>query len=108
MTNPQSPLFSPQMHIAQRHLLPKLLQEHGLPEGQVQLPEAMLSHIIQHYTREVCYCWCTCVVGDIIMYLYSGGESCVFTYTTFPMPHYPTLYTNTQTHQCSHTNTQYM
>lgn len=44
---------APQMHIAERHLIPKLLKEHGLPEGQVQLPQAVLQHVIQHYTREV-------------------------------------------------------
>ena len=45
-----------QMHIAERHLVPKLLKEHGLPDGQVQLPPEMLSYIVQHYTREVSLC----------------------------------------------------
>ena len=42
------------MHIAERHLIPKLLKEHGLPTAQVQLPHDVLRHVVQNYTREVC------------------------------------------------------
>ncbi len=38
--------------IARRHLLPKLLEAHGVEAGQLQLTEGALAEIIQAYTRE--------------------------------------------------------
>jgi ATP-dependent Lon protease len=38
--------------IAQRHLIPRLLQDHGLEEGQVVFDEKALDNIIMEYTRE--------------------------------------------------------
>ncbi len=40
------------VHIAERYLLPKQLQTHGLKEGQVRFSEAALLEIIRRYTRE--------------------------------------------------------
>ena len=40
------------MHIAERYLLPKQLETHGLKEGQVKFSEAALLEIIRRYTRE--------------------------------------------------------
>jgi ATP-dependent Lon protease len=40
------------LHIARRHLLPKQLKEHGLPEGSLQLTDAALRAIVRDYTRE--------------------------------------------------------
>ncbi|MCQ2200565.1 MAG: endopeptidase La [Bacteroidales bacterium] len=38
--------------IAERHLLPRQVTEHGLKTEDVQIPADVLSHIISHYTRE--------------------------------------------------------
>jgi ATP-dependent Lon protease len=40
------------VHIAERYLLPKQLETHGLKEGQVKFSEAALLEIIRRYTRE--------------------------------------------------------
>jgi ATP-dependent Lon protease len=40
------------VHIADRYLLPKQLETHGLKEGQVKFSEAALLEIIRRYTRE--------------------------------------------------------
>lgn len=40
------------MHIAQRHLVPKLLEEHGLVPRQLLLPDAALAAVARGYTRE--------------------------------------------------------
>ncbi|MCH2044957.1 MAG: AAA family ATPase, partial [Saprospiraceae bacterium] len=40
------------VRIAQHHLIPKQLKEHGLNEEQLQLDEKLLSQIAQEYTRE--------------------------------------------------------
>ena len=40
------------MHIAERHLLPKQLKEHGLTEEQVKITGEALRKIIAEYTRE--------------------------------------------------------
>jgi ATP-dependent Lon protease len=40
------------LHIARRHLLPKLLKEHGLKPEWVVIPDEVLSYIITHHTRE--------------------------------------------------------
>ncbi len=39
-------------HIAERYLLPKQLETHGLKEGQIKFSEGALLEIIRHYTRE--------------------------------------------------------
>lgn len=40
------------LQIAQRHLLPKQLQLHGLTQEQLVIPDDTLMFIIRHYTRE--------------------------------------------------------
>ena len=40
------------VEIAQRHLLPKLVKEHGLTEGEFTLTEEALRDLIRYYTRE--------------------------------------------------------
>jgi ATP-dependent Lon protease len=39
-------------HIARRFLIPRQLQEHGLPEGVVDITDAALGVVITQYTRE--------------------------------------------------------
>ena len=41
-----------QVHIAQRHLLPKLLSEHGLSVGQLTFPREVLAAVASGWTRE--------------------------------------------------------
>ena len=40
------------IEIAKIHIYPKLLKEHGLGEGEVEIPEPALKKIINEYTRE--------------------------------------------------------
>jgi ATP-dependent Lon protease len=40
------------LHIAENHLLPKQLKEHGIEKEQVTLPNESIEMIISHYTRE--------------------------------------------------------
>ena len=40
------------LNIAQRHLLPRQLQAHGLKEGELEISDEALQHIIDFYTRE--------------------------------------------------------
>ena len=40
------------VHIAERYLLPKQLETHGLKKGQVKFSEAALLEIVRRYTRE--------------------------------------------------------
>ncbi len=40
------------VQIAVRHLLPKQIKEHGLPEGKVSISENTIRKVIQEYTRE--------------------------------------------------------
>ncbi len=40
------------IEIAQRHLIPKQLKEHGLEEGDVKIGKSVLEKIIEEYTRE--------------------------------------------------------
>ena len=40
------------VNIAQEHLIPKLLEEHGLTPAHVQIPENTLVAVASHYTRE--------------------------------------------------------
>ena len=40
------------LHIAKKHLLPKQIAEHGLPEKSVKVSDAAMKRIIEGYTRE--------------------------------------------------------
>ena len=40
------------LHIAETHLLPKQLSEHGLVEGQLKVTSEALTQVVSHYTRE--------------------------------------------------------
>ncbi|MBQ6950097.1 MAG: endopeptidase La [Clostridia bacterium] len=40
------------LHIAKKHLLPKQVKEHGLPEKSVKISDAAMKRIIEGYTRE--------------------------------------------------------
>ena len=40
------------VEIAKRHLLPKLLKDHGLKEGEWVVPEQAIRDLIRYYTRE--------------------------------------------------------
>lgn len=40
------------MEIARRHLIPKQIEAHGLPEDSVEISEATLRKIVRRYTRE--------------------------------------------------------
>lgn len=37
----------------QKHLIPQLLEEHGLTNGHLSFPQPILHHITRGYTREV-------------------------------------------------------
>jgi ATP-dependent Lon protease len=39
-------------HIARRFLIPRQIQEHGLPDGVLEITDAALGVVIQQYTRE--------------------------------------------------------
>ncbi|RMD80860.1 MAG: AAA family ATPase, partial [Lentisphaerae bacterium] len=45
-------IMEEKIRIATRHLLPKLLQKHGLPEDGVKITSATLRRLIQDYARE--------------------------------------------------------
>ena len=40
------------VEIAQRHLIPKQIKDHGLKDGELEIAEATLRDIIRYYTRE--------------------------------------------------------
>ncbi len=40
------------LHIAKKHLLPKQVKDHGLPEKSVKISDAAMKRIIEGYTRE--------------------------------------------------------
>lgn len=40
------------LQIARRYLVPRQIEEHGLPRNQVKLPDATLRQVIAHYTHE--------------------------------------------------------
>jgi ATP-dependent Lon protease len=40
------------VQIGRRHLMPKVLREHGLDRGQLEVSDNAMRHIISHYTRE--------------------------------------------------------
>ncbi|MFZ5658623.1 MAG: endopeptidase La [Pseudomonadota bacterium] len=39
-------------HIALKYLVPKQMQNHGLKDGEIAIPEDVIRDIIRHYTRE--------------------------------------------------------
>ncbi|HEX6554106.1 MAG TPA: endopeptidase La [Ktedonobacteraceae bacterium] len=45
-------MFEEKVIIGQRHLLPKVLNEHGLTAEQVKIPQSVMQHIVSDYTRE--------------------------------------------------------
>jgi len=45
-TNPEK------IHIGQNHLIPAVLEDHGLTAGQVEIGEGTLAEVVVHYTRE--------------------------------------------------------
>jgi len=40
------------VHIAERHLLPKLMKNHGLKSGELAVSESAMRDVIRYYTRE--------------------------------------------------------
>jgi ATP-dependent Lon protease len=40
------------LHIANTYLVPRQIKENGITPDQIEFPDAALSHIIRHYTRE--------------------------------------------------------
>ncbi|KAI5417732.1 lon protease homolog 2, peroxisomal [Lathyrus oleraceus] len=48
------PGYTPEekLQIAMRHLIPRVLDQHGLSSEFIQIPEAMVKLVIQRYTRE--------------------------------------------------------
>ncbi len=40
------------VEIAKRHLLPKQIELHGLPKGQVRIGKRPMEYLVEHYTRE--------------------------------------------------------
>ncbi|HYX68955.1 MAG TPA: endopeptidase La, partial [Terriglobales bacterium] len=40
------------VHIAERYLVPRQIEENGLTKEQIEFPEPAIRHIIRHYTRE--------------------------------------------------------
>src|SRR5512143_467073 len=40
------------VHIAERYLVPRQIEENGLNKEQIEFPEVAIRHIIRHYTRE--------------------------------------------------------
>ncbi len=45
-------ILEEKVNIGSRHLLPKVLNEHGLAPEQVKIPQTTLQHIVTDYTRE--------------------------------------------------------
>ncbi len=45
-------MFEEKVNIGLRHLLPKVLREHGLTPEQVKIPQSVMQHIVSDYTRE--------------------------------------------------------
>src|SRR5579883_2734532 len=45
-------ILEEKVHIGQRHLLPRVLAEHGLTPEQVKIPRATMQRIVTDYTRE--------------------------------------------------------
>jgi ATP-dependent Lon protease len=45
-------ILEEKVNIGQRHLLPKVLREHGLTVEQMKVPQSVMQHIVTDYTRE--------------------------------------------------------
>ena len=45
-------MLEEKVNIGSRHLLPKVLTEHGLTPEQVKIPQTVMQHIVMDYTRE--------------------------------------------------------
>jgi len=45
-------MFDEKVNIGLRHLLPKVLREHGLTPEQVKIPQSVMQRIVSDYTRE--------------------------------------------------------
>jgi ATP-dependent Lon protease len=45
-------MLDEKINIGTRHLLPRVLQEHGLTTEQVRIPQTVMTHIATDYTRE--------------------------------------------------------
>lgn len=45
-------LIEEKIEIAKRHLIPKLLENHGFKKNEINFTDAAISSIIEHYTRE--------------------------------------------------------
>jgi ATP-dependent Lon protease len=45
-------MLEEKVNIGQRHLLPKVLAEHGLAPEQLKIPQSVMQHIVTGYTRE--------------------------------------------------------
>ena len=45
-------MFEEKVNIGLRHLVPKVLTEHGLTDAQVKIPQTVMQHIVSDYTRE--------------------------------------------------------
>ena len=45
-------MFEEKVNIGLRHLLPKVLNEHGLSSEQLKIPQTVMQHIVSDYTRE--------------------------------------------------------
>lgn len=58
--------FDEKVAIAQRHLVPKQLDSHGLSNAQVMLSQDVLMHVAQSYTREAGVRTMERRIGDII------------------------------------------
>src|SRR5215471_11594926 len=40
------------LHIANRYLIPRQIEENGLKPDQIEFPEEIIRHLVRHYTRE--------------------------------------------------------
>ncbi len=45
-------LMEEKREIARRHLIPKQMENHGIPEGHIEIPDEVIDLIIEKYTRE--------------------------------------------------------
>lgn len=45
-------MLDEKVNIGMRHLLPKVLEEHGLTPEQLKIPQSVMQHIVTDYTRE--------------------------------------------------------
>lgn len=45
-------ILEEKVEIARRHLIPKLMDDHGIPKNSVSLPKKVVSYIVESYTRE--------------------------------------------------------